>query len=122
MDVKGVIRQLIPQPTRTDAPQKPTTTVETSDRDANGQSPNQGDESDRHLTKEQIIEAVKYLESLEGVKDNGLKIRVETKDEVTVVYIEDRDGKIVRRIPTSELSLLNRDRNRKSGHLLNKAG
>ena len=122
MDIKNVIRQLVPQPTRTDAPAKPPTTVETSDRDANGQSPNQGDERNRHLTPEQIAEAVKYLENLDGVKEHGLRVRMETKDDITVVYIEDRDGKIVRRIPSSELSLLNRDSERKSGKLLNKAG
>lgn len=122
MDIKSVIRQIVPLTGKAQAPDKPTTTVETSDRDANGQSPNHGDERNRHLTKEQIEEAVKFLENLDGVKNNGLKIRVETSNEVTVVYIEDRDGKVVRRIPSAELSLLNRDQNRKSGQLLNKAG
>ncbi len=122
MDIKSVVRQIIPLTGKAQAPEKPTTTVETSDRDANGQNPNHGDEGNRHLTPEQIQEAIKYLENLDGVKNNGLKIRMETKDEVTVVYIEDRDGKVVRRIPTSELSLLNRDKTRKSGQLLNKAG
>ena len=122
MDIKSVVRQIIPLTGKVQAPEKPTTTVETSDRDANGQSPNQGDEGNRHLSKEQIEEAVKFLENLDGVKNNGLKIRLETNDDVTVVYIEDRDGKVVRRIPTSELSLLNRDSARKNGQLLNKAG
>jgi uncharacterized FlaG/YvyC family protein len=96
MDIKSVVRQIIPLTGKAQAPEKPTTTVETSDRDANGQSANQGDEGNRHLTKEQIEEAVKFLENLDGVKNNGLKIRMETKDDVTVVYIEDRDGKVVR--------------------------
>ncbi len=122
MDIKSVIRQIIPLTGKAQAPEKPTTTVETSDRDANGQSLNQGDEGNRHLSKEQIEEAIKHLENLDGVKNNGLKIRMEIKDDVTVVYIEDRDGKVIRRIPTSELSLLNRDSTRKSGQLLNKAG
>lgn len=122
MDMKSVIRQIVPLTGKPQAAEKPTTTVATSDRDANGQSPDQGDERNRHLSKEQIEEAVKHLENLDGVKNNGLKIRSETKDDVTVVYIEDRDGKVVRRIPSSELSLLSRDSNRKSGQLLNKAG
>lgn len=122
MDIKGVVRQFTPNTAKVKPADKPPTTVETSDRDANGQTPNQGDERNRHLTSEQIAEAVKYLESLDGVKEHGLKVRMETKNDVTVVFIEDRDGKIVRRIPASELSLLNRDATKKSGQLLNKAG
>ena len=122
MDIKSVVRQIIPLTGKAQAPEKPTTTVETSDRDANGENPNHGEEGNRHLSKEQIEEAVKHLENLEGVKEHGLKIRMETKDDVTVVYIEDREGKVVRRIPSSELSLLNRSKERKSGQLLNKAG
>lgn len=122
MDIKGVVRQFVPSTEKVRAPDKPTTTVETSDRDANGQQTGNNDERNRHLTPEQIAEAVKYLENLDGVKEHGLQVRMETKDDVTVVYIEDRDGKIVRRIPASELSLLNRDSARKSGQLLNKAG
>ena len=59
-----------------------------------------------------------YLEGLPGVKDNGLTVRKEIKDGVTLVYVVDRDGKVVRRIPESELAGLSDRREKKSGQLL----
>jgi uncharacterized FlaG/YvyC family protein len=94
----------------------------TSERDGNGQSAGEENRKRRHLTPEEIDDAVKHLSALPGVKDNGLTVRVERKDDTVVVYIEDRDGKVVRRIPEADLSLLNFSTEKKSGHLLNKAG
>jgi uncharacterized FlaG/YvyC family protein len=93
-----------------------------SDRDGNGQASGEGEKRRRHLSPEEIDEAVKHIEDLPGVKENGLIVRLEQRDDTVVVYVEDRDGKIVRRIPEADLSLLSTAKEKKSGHLLNKAG
>jgi uncharacterized FlaG/YvyC family protein len=123
MDIKGIARNVIPLPSvRKSEDSKAKSAVDAdNERDGNGQASNGENQKRRHLNPEEILEAVKYLEGLAGVKDNNLRVRFETKDSITIVYIEDRDGKVVRRIPEAELSLLTCNRQRQSGHLLNKA-
>lgn len=122
MNIKGLVSNVIPFPVKKNEEAKAKSALDTdNEKEGNGQSSNGGDQRRRNLTPEEITEAVKHLENLAGVKDHGLRIRQETNDGVVVVYIEDRDGKIVRRIPESELSLLTTDRDKKSGHLLNRA-
>lgn len=122
MDIKNVVRNIVPFSVKKKEEAKAKTALDTdNERDANGQQQHEGDNRRRNLTQEEIAEAVKCLSELPGVKDNGLNIRIETKDGVTVVYVEDRDGKVVRRIPESELSTLTTGREKKSGHLLNRA-
>lgn len=124
MDIKGLARNLISFTSVKAAQEAKSTRSKTdanNDREGNGQAANGESESRRNLRPEEIAEAVTYLEGLAGVKDNNLSVRVETKDSITVVYIEDRDGKVVRRIPESELSALTSNRQKKSGHLLNRA-
>jgi uncharacterized FlaG/YvyC family protein len=122
MDIKGIARNLGPL-----APVKTPETVSTrtktdanNDREGNGQAAGE-EQKRRRLTSEEINEAVKYLEGLAGIKDNNLRVRLESKDDAIVVYVEDNDGKVVRRIPESELVSLTANRDRKSGHLLNRA-
>ncbi len=122
MDIKSVLRQSWPfnvqSPNKVD---KRARTSETGDREGNGQSQQEEQKPKRNLTPEELKEAVTYLEALEGVKMNNLKIRLDSTDGITVVYIEDQDGKLVRRIPEAELNLLTKNRQKKSGNLLNKA-
>jgi uncharacterized FlaG/YvyC family protein len=122
MDIKGLARNLIPfNVNRTkEAPSTRSKTDADNEREGNGQASGEGQKR-RALTPEEITDAVKYLEGLPGVKENNLTIRVAATDGITVVYIEDRDGKVVRRIPESELAFLTSNRQKKSGNLLNKA-
>jgi uncharacterized FlaG/YvyC family protein len=125
MDIKGIARNLLPFTMTKAASEAVGTRHKTdanNDREGDGQAAASGEEQKRRrMTAEELEDAVKYLEGLAGVKDNHLKIRLETKDDVTVVYVEDRDGKVVRRIPESELRSLTANRERKSGHLINRA-
>lgn len=122
MNIKGLVSNVIPFPVKKNEEAKAKSALNAdNEKDGNGQSSSGGDKRQRNLTPEEITEAVKHLENLEGVKINGLKVRQETTDGVTVVYVEDRDGKIVRRIPEAELSLLTGNREKKSGNLLNRA-
>ncbi len=122
MDIKSVLRSSWPFNVQaTPKVDKRALTTETTDRDANGQSQQQEQKPKRNLSPEELQEAVAYLEALEGVKNNNLKVRLATADGISVVYIEDQNGKVVRRIPEAELSTLTKNRQQKSGHLLNKA-
>jgi uncharacterized FlaG/YvyC family protein len=121
MDIKGVFKNAIPFVGKSEEAKARQKTDADNDREGNGQATNGDEQKRRALTPEEIQEAVTYLEALPGVKDNGLNIRLEQNDGITVVYIEDRDGKVVRRIPESELGLLTGSRQKKTGHLLNKA-
>lgn len=125
MDIKGIIRNAIPfgvspakdlkESSRTDAK-----TDANNDREGNGQATGE-EQKRRRLTPEELQEAIEYLSGLAGVKDNNLTVKLEASEDVTVVKVVDRDGKVVRRIPESELLILTSNRQRKSGHLLNRA-
>lgn len=77
---------------------------EAGERDANGQTGYSGQEERREkLSEEEFKEAVHQLESLSGIKDNNLVVRVVNLDQRRWVQIEELSGKIVRRIPEFDL-------------------
>lgn len=129
MDVKNVIRNILPFSKNQVSEAKRRELVQgeakaSADRDPNPQDPNHHEEAPkRGLSEEEIQAVIAHLEALPGVKDNGLRIRLVKKDGIPVVYVEDPTGNVVRRIPESELSLLmTRNADSKStGQLLNKA-
>lgn len=130
MDIKGIVRNVNPFGTKaaeakaseiSEAAKAGSKTDANNDREGNGQAATSGEEDRRKPTPEEIADAVKYLEALPGIKDNQLQVRLVTNDDVSVVFIEDRFGKIVRRIPETELRQLTSNREKKSGHLLNRA-
>ncbi len=124
MDIKGVVRNLIPFPSAVKAANEAKSTHSktnaNNDREGNGQAAGE-EQKRRKLSPEEIADAVKYLEELPGIKENSLRVRLEEHDGVSVVYVEDRFGKLVRRIPEGELASLTANREKTSGHLLNKA-
>jgi uncharacterized FlaG/YvyC family protein len=126
MDIKGIVRNISPfSPSgKVDLSQSRASTESktdaNNDREGNGQASDGEQKGHRSLTPEEILQAVAQIESLAGIKEHGLTVRVESKDGITTVYVEDRDGKIVRRISEAELSLMP-GRQKKSGNLLNKA-
>lgn len=122
MDIKSVLRSSWPFNVQSaEKVDKRALTSGTADRDANGQSQQEQQKPKRNLSPEELQEAVAYLEALDGVKLNNLKVRLVTEGGINVVHIEDQSGKVVRRIPEAELSALTQNRQKKSGHLLNKA-
>jgi uncharacterized FlaG/YvyC family protein len=124
MDIKGIARSLIPISSPKSASETASTHTKmdaNNDREGNGQASDGEQQKRRRLTQEEWADAIKYLEGLAGVKDNNLTIRIEVKDDITVLFVEDRDGKVVRRIPESEVASLTANREKKSGHLLNRA-
>lgn len=119
MNIKGVKNSITYDLQKIKENQKKS--LETSDRDANGQMPF-GDQQKKKFTEEDIKEAVEKLKKFEGIKSNNLQVRYEQVENIYVVYVEDMTGKVVRRIPESDLvSFLNQDEIKPSGHILNKA-
>ena len=124
MDIKGLARNLIPLSSVKATPESKSARAKTdadNDREGDGQAATGEEQKKRKLTQEELTEAIKYLHELPGVKSNNLTVKCETSDGVTVIFIQDRDGKTVRRIPELELAYLTSHREQKSGHLLNKA-
>jgi uncharacterized FlaG/YvyC family protein len=129
MDVKHSVRNLIPlaNVSVSELKRRETVTGETkasSDRDGDGREfANGGGTPERGLSREEILEAIELLSKLPGVLENGLTVRLSENDGIPVVYIEDRTGKVVRRIPESELSQVKAraSASKATGNLLNKA-
>lgn len=96
-----------------------------ADSSADREPANQGDQQPERkpkMTKEQLEQVAEHLRSLSGIKDNGLMVRIETNDGVSVVFVEDATGKVVRRFPEIELWSLLQQKDRKTGHLFDKTG
>lgn len=124
MDIKNIARNIIPFVSTVKSTDESKSahakTNADNDREGNGQAAGE-EQKRRKLSQEEIDDAVKYLEDLPGVKDHNLCVRLEQADGVTVVHIEDSHGKLIRRIPENELAALTSNRQKRSGHLLNKA-
>lgn len=129
MDVKGIVRNILPfgiagsrDKLEVKRREKTESTAnETGDKEGNGQAQSEGHDQRRNLSEAEIQEAIQILEALPGVKENGLTVKLTKSDGVPAVYIEDRNGKVVRRIPETELSQVLKTKEKKTGHLLNRA-
>lgn len=121
MDIKGVLPHSITLPVGS---AKNSTSISKTDADnnkeGNGQS-SSGEQQKRKLKPEEIQEAVEYLKALPGVLAHNLNVVLENAGDIQIVKILDPTGKVVRRITESELGDLTSQREKKSGHLLNKA-
>lgn len=92
-----------------------------TDRDANGKREDGGEPEKRNLSEQEFEEALSILKSLPGLKTSDLSLRAEITDGVRVVYIEDADGKVVRRLTESQLWTATRDKDRQTGAIFDKA-
>lgn len=96
-------------------------TQHSTDRDANGRQEQGTQEQKRHLTQDEFDQCLKALENLPGLQSNGLSIRHEEIDDHRIVFIEDKDGKIIRRFSESDLWLVTRNLEKSTGHIFDKA-
>ena len=94
------------------------------DRDADGKRHDGGAKEGHkeHLNEEEMEIALENLRSLEGVKNNHLDVSLVTQNSKRFVLVKDLEGKVIRRIPESELWPMIVDKDKKTGSLLNKAG
>lgn len=117
MNIKSVTGPIIPQELKKIEKRAQDSSA---DRDPTPQS---GDGRSEHhkMDDEELEKALNFLRNLKGVKDNNLQLRVEKNDGTLVVFIEDLAGKVIRRIPETDLWHLTRDTEKSKGNLFDKA-
>jgi uncharacterized FlaG/YvyC family protein len=121
MTIKGLVSNILPSEVRQKLNvQKKEHAESSADREPQKESGDSSPEK-KKMTNEEILAAMEHLRQLPGIKDNNLQVRVSEKDGIHVVYIEDIKGQVVRRIPESELALLTKDKDKKKGHILDRA-
>jgi len=125
MNIKGFgINNVIPLENRQKAEGRDQIRSEASnERDADGRRQRGDQESEEELTEEIVLQAIEYLESHPGVKDNHLTVRRIAANNQVVLVIEDHLGKVVRRIPQSQIHFLaqSKDSDSSKGQLYHRA-
>ncbi len=121
MNIKSLANIFTPTPvTRRNQVARGVKAEESSDRDANGQQAGGDSAEKRKLSAEEIALAVKHLKELSGVRDHHLQVVVREQNGLSIVFIEDLQGKVIRRIPEWELIPLLSARENATGQLLNR--
>lgn len=119
MNIKSIASQLLPFDIK--KINRETKTQASSERDPSGKREDSPKKAPRrNLSDEELQAAVNFLKELKGVKDNNLNVRLVRQNNIPIVLIEDQTGKVVRRIPETELSLLEINEKTK-GNLLDKS-
>jgi hypothetical protein len=126
MDIKNALNVVLPPQLRAkEAVERPIKMGNTTDRDANGQQMYQ--ERDQHhepMSEEQFAKAIEALQNLPAVKEHNLTVEPVEHEGKRLVLLKEPDGKILRRIPESELWTLpemkSSDPSTKKGQLLRK--
>jgi uncharacterized FlaG/YvyC family protein len=93
--------------------------VSSEDRDADGRQQHK-EENKNPLSEEEMQKAKEYIEKLDGLKSNDLKLTVESGGEYRVFVIHDKDGKIVRRIVEWEMRMILNSADKRTGQLFDK--
>jgi uncharacterized FlaG/YvyC family protein len=97
-------------------------TAESSpDRDPQNENEGEGFSHKRKMTEEEVQQAVESIKQLQGVSNNNLQVRSENLNGTFVVFVEDINGKVIRRIPESDLWFLTREKDKEKGHLFDRA-
>lgn len=122
MNIRTIANPITPIETRPTVESKNVKMGEShQDRDADGKRQHQ--EPDQSpLNDDEMKKAKEYLESLEGLKTNGLNYSIEPSESVRIFMIKDSSGEVVRRIPEHEMRLLIDESSPASGRIFNKAG
>ena len=120
MNVRSIVNSILPFETKAVSEKKEVKLEGGADRDADGrQQPKE--QPRRKMTEEELKTAVAYLEELPGVKDNNLIVCVKKENDMTIVYIQDRSDKVIRRITELELSTISLDKQKRKGQLFDRA-
>ena len=124
MDIRNAIVSLLPTNLRKKEPLDRTIKSDNAtDRDANGQQPGQEKKENEHppMSDEQLKKALDHLRSIPAVKDHNLTIELVTAElGKRFVLLKEPDGKLIRRIPESELWTLQVVKENEKGQLLRK--
>lgn len=94
---------------------------ESTERDADGRQQNPDQELKRHLSDEEILEAMEKLRQLPGVKNNNLRVRLVVEEDMRKILIEDPEGKVVRRLSEAQLWASIQHLDKATGQIFDKA-
>lgn len=94
--------------------------VSAEDRDANGKRESK-EENKEPLNDEEMKKVSEYLETLTGLKANGLSFEIEKSGELRTFLIKDHTGLVVRRIVEWEMRALIIDKDKKTGQIFDKS-
>lgn len=124
MDIRNAIGSLLPTNLRKKDPvERGIKSDSTTDRDGNGQMPQQQKNEGDHppMSDEQLNKALEHLKSLAVVKDHHLTVElVVAEGDKKFVLLKEPDGKLIRRIPEEELWTLQVVKEKEKGQLLRK--
>jgi uncharacterized FlaG/YvyC family protein len=122
MDVKGIAKIINPITIHgKDRVDKSIRSDNTQEREGNGQMPT-GEDSEQKgsMNEEQFQQALDHLKKHQIFKDHQLEIQIQFISEKRFVIIKESNGKILRRIPESELWSLIHSKDSDKGQLLSK--
>ncbi len=122
MDLKGIGKPVGPLPVQhRERVERSISSEKTLDREGNGQAA-YGDGGQQHppMSEEQFKKAIEHLRNLQAVKDNHLEVVEHNVDGKRFVVLREPSGKIIRRIPESELWSLQGVKDSEKGQLLSK--
>ncbi len=124
MNIKSITTPVRPVDIKPANQARETKTEGSHERDAQAfyGNPNQ-EQKKRKLTDDEINEVIEHLKGLPFAKDNNWTIRADKTGNMTVVYVTDSEGKIIRRIPEQDLwgLWMQKSSDQTKGNLLNKA-
>ena len=117
--IAGKVNNIIPT-LKTERPKEVKSQESFADKDPNGRRQKE-DKPHRKLTEEEAKQAAEIIKSLAGFQKNNLKLKLESKNNNFIVYIEDQFGKSIRRIEESELCQLLDQNPGQKGQLLKRS-
>lgn len=93
---------------------------ESGDRDADGRREPSSGEQKEALTEEELLQVMQSLREIPGVKEHNLTVRHQFINNHYFFFLEDLQGKTIRRMSTPEAWMVVQSQDQKTGQLLNK--
>lgn len=119
MDVRNAIGSLLPTNLRKKDPiERSIKSGGATDRDANGQMPQQEKEQHPPMSEEQLETAMEHLRGHAIVREHNLTVELVQVQGKNFVLIKEPDGKVLRRIHEEELWSLKDVKENEKGQLL----
>ncbi len=91
------------------------------ERDADGRRDRNEEQNKNPLNEEEMKKAKEYLDNLAGLKSNDLTMELAPAGDLQVFLIKNHEGQVIRRILEWEMRLLISDKDKKVGHIFDKA-
>lgn len=92
-----------------------------ADRDAHGEQGQPNPDRRRNLSQEELEKAVAFLVENPGIKSNNLTVKLDQTGVAPVILVLDSAGKVIRRIPEADISLMDSSKVERKGAILNRA-